>query len=51
MFDRIKSGFGTGCLSRSGFEIEMKLAVEHQLVRRPITFEEFGYSRFAGACQ
>jgi len=51
MFDRIKPGFGTGCLSRSGFDVEMKLAVEYQLVRRAITFEEFADTRFAGECQ
>ncbi len=50
MLDRIKPGFGTGCLSRSGFEVEMKLAVEYQLVRRAITYEEFADTRFAGAC-
>lgn len=50
MFDRIKPGFGTGCLSRSAFEVEMKLAVEYQLTRRAITFEEFAESRYAGEC-
>lgn len=50
MFDRIKPGFGTGCLSRSGFETEMTLAVEYKLVKRAITFEEFTDARFAGAC-
>ncbi len=50
MFDRIKPGFGTGCLSRSGFEVEMKLAVEYQLVRRAITFDEFADPRYAGEC-
>ncbi len=50
MFDRIKPGFGTGCLSRVGFETEMKLAVDYKLVSKPITFDEFADTRFAGAC-
>jgi NitT/TauT family transport system substrate-binding protein len=50
MFHRIKPGFGTGCLSRAGFEVEMKLAVDYKLVKRPITFEEFADTKFAGAC-
>lgn len=50
IFDRIKPGFGTGCLSRSGFDVEMKLALEYQLTRRAITFEEFADTRFAGEC-
>jgi len=50
MLDRIKPGFGNGCLSRSGFEVEMKLAVEYKLVRRALSFEEFADASFAGAC-
>lgn len=50
MLDRIKPGFGDGCLSRSGFDIEMKLAVEYKIVKRAITFEEFADPTFAGAC-
>ena len=50
IFDRIKPGFGDGCLSRSGFDREMKMAVEHKLVKGPITFEEFADTSFAGEC-
>lgn len=50
IFDRIKPGFGDGCLSRSGFDVEMKLAVEYKIVKRAITFEEFADTTFAGAC-
>jgi ABC-type nitrate/sulfonate/bicarbonate transport system substrate-binding protein len=50
IFDRIKAGFGNGCLSRSGFETEMKLAVDYKLVKRPISFEEFTDTRFATVC-
>jgi NitT/TauT family transport system substrate-binding protein len=50
IFDRIKPGFGDGCLSRSGFEVEMKLALEYKIVKRAITFEEFADTTFAGAC-
>lgn len=50
IFDRIKAGFGDGCLSRSGFEAEMKLAVEYKLVKRAVSFEEFADTSFAGEC-
>lgn len=50
IFDRIKPGFGTGCLSRSAFDVEMKLAVEYELVKQAIRFEEFADTRFAGEC-
>jgi NitT/TauT family transport system substrate-binding protein len=50
MFRKIRGGFGTGCLSRRGFEAEMRLAVQYQVVRQPITFEEFADTRWAGAC-
>lgn len=50
LLGRIKPGFGNGCLSRSGFDVEMKLALDYNLVRAPITFEEFADTSFAGAC-
>jgi hypothetical protein len=50
ILDRIKPGFGDGCLSRSGFDVEMKLAAEYKIVKRSITFEEFADTSFAGAC-
>ncbi len=50
MFRKIWGGWGNGCLSRRGFEAEMRLAVQYQLVRQPISFEEFAEARWAGAC-
>jgi len=50
MVDKVKGGFGNGCLSRAGFQVEMNVAVEFQLVRRAIPFEEFADTRFAGTC-
>ncbi len=50
MLDRVKPGFGDGCLSRAGFTTEMELAVEYKLVKRALTFEEFADPSFAGAC-
>jgi NitT/TauT family transport system substrate-binding protein len=50
IFDRIKPGFGNGCLSRSGFDTEMKLAVDYKLVKQAITFEEFADTRLATVC-
>ncbi len=50
IIDRVKSGWGNGCISRSGFEAEMRLAVEFGLARQAITYEDFADTRFAGAC-
>ena len=50
LIDRIKSGYGTGCLSKSGFDVEMSLAVTYQLVKQPITFNDFADTQFAGDC-
>ncbi|MER3457216.1 MAG: hypothetical protein C4304_10180 [candidate division GAL15 bacterium] len=50
MMRKIRGGFGTGCLSRRGFEAQMRLALQYQVVRQPITFEEFADTRWAGAC-
>ena len=50
VIDHIKGGFGTGCISRSGFDTEMKIALDYKLVTGPITFEQFADTSFAGAC-
>ncbi|HVR89301.1 MAG TPA: ABC transporter substrate-binding protein [Candidatus Limnocylindria bacterium] len=50
MIERIKPGYGNGCLSRSEFDVEMKLSLEYQLVKQAITFEDFADTSFAGAC-
>jgi NitT/TauT family transport system substrate-binding protein len=50
IIERIKPGFGTGCLRRSGFQVEMDLAVQYQIVKAPIPFEDFADPTFAGAC-
>ena len=50
LIDRIKSGFGTGCLSKSGFDAEMNLSVTYQLVKQAITFQDFADTSFAGEC-
>jgi NitT/TauT family transport system substrate-binding protein len=50
MFDRIKPGFGDGCLSRAGIDAEIKLAVDYKLIKRAVTYEEIVDTRFAGEC-
>jgi NitT/TauT family transport system substrate-binding protein len=49
--DRLKPGFGDGCLSKAGFDAEMKLSVDYKLTTKAITFEEFGDPTFAGVCK
>ena len=51
IIDRIKPGFGTGCLSPSAFQIEMDLAVEYQIVKAPISFNDFAAATWAGVCE
>jgi NitT/TauT family transport system substrate-binding protein len=50
LIEHIKGGFGDGCVSRTGFDTEMKIAVDYKLVTGPITFEQFADTTFAGAC-
>ncbi len=50
IIDHIKSGFGTGCISKAGFDAEMKIALDYKLVTGPITFDQFADTKFAGAC-
>lgn len=48
--DHIKPGFGTGCVSRSGFDTEMKISLDYKLVSGPITYEQFADTTWAGSC-
>jgi NitT/TauT family transport system substrate-binding protein len=50
VIDHIKGGFGTGCVSKAGFDAEMKIALDYKLVSGPITFEQFADTSFAGSC-
>lgn len=50
VIDHIKGGFGTGCISKAGFDAEMKIALDYKLVSAPITFEQFADTSFAGSC-
>ena len=50
VIDHIKSGFGTGCVSKSGFDAEMKIALDYKLTSGPITYEQFADTTFAGTC-
>ena len=50
LIERIKPGYGSGCLSKSGFDVEMTIATTYQLVKQPITFQEFADTRYAGEC-
>jgi NitT/TauT family transport system substrate-binding protein len=50
VIEHVKSGFGTGCISKSGFDTEMKISTDYKLVSAPITFEQFADSSFVGSC-
>lgn len=50
ILERLKDGYGTGCLSRSGFEAEMAVSLEYALVREAISFEDFADTTWAGEC-
>ncbi|HEX9269148.1 MAG TPA: ABC transporter substrate-binding protein [Candidatus Limnocylindria bacterium] len=48
--DHIKTGFGTGCISRAGFDAELKIALDYKLISAPITYEQYADTTYAGAC-
>lgn len=50
VIEHIKGGFGTGCISRSGFDTEMKIALDFKLVSASITYEQFADTTNAGSC-
>lgn len=50
IFERLKAGFGTGCLSKSGFEAEMKLSVDYKLTKEAITYKDYADPTWAGEC-
>ncbi len=50
VIEHIKSGFGSGCVSRTGFDTEMKISLDYKLVNSAITYEQFADTTFAGAC-
>ena len=49
ILERIKPGFGAVC-SRHGFQVEMDLAVQSQIVKSPIAFDDFADTTWAGEC-
>jgi NitT/TauT family transport system substrate-binding protein len=50
IFDKIKPGFGPGCLSKSGFQTEMDISVKYKLTKSAITFADFADTTNAGVC-
>jgi NitT/TauT family transport system substrate-binding protein len=50
IIDRLKGGFGTGCLSKSGFDAEMKVSVDYGLVKQAITYKDYADTTWAGEC-
>src|SRR2546426_1591019 len=50
VIDHIKTGFGTGCISKAGFDAEMKIALDYKLTSGAITFEQFADTSVAGVC-
>src|SRR5207253_9917605 len=47
----IKTGFGTGRISKAGFDAEMKIALDYKLTSGAITFEQFADTSVAGVCE
>lgn len=50
ILERLKGGFGTGCLSKAGFEAEMKLSVDYKLAKQAITYKDYADTTWAGEC-
>jgi hypothetical protein len=41
---------GVEALRDVNFDLEMRLALDYKLIKRPVSFEEFADTSFAGAC-
>jgi ABC-type nitrate/sulfonate/bicarbonate transport system substrate-binding protein len=50
MVNRIRHGYGTGCLSRGGYEVELRRMMDTGVVKQPVSFEEALEPRWAGVC-
>lgn len=50
MVNRIRHGYGTGCLSRSGYEVELRRMMDTGVVKQPVSFEDALEPRWAGLC-
>lgn len=50
MVNRIRRGFGTGCLSPTGYQAELRRMMETGVLRQPVSFEEATDTRWAGVC-
>lgn len=50
MLEKIHGGFGTGCLDRAGYETNMDMLLEHEVVEERVEFEEIAATQFAGEC-
>lgn len=50
MVDRISSGFGDGCLSREGYQTELDILLEYEVITEEVPFDEVADTTFAGEC-
>lgn len=50
MVGRIRQGFGTGCLSPTGYEAELRRMMDTGVLRQRVAFEEATEVRWAGVC-
>ncbi len=50
MVNRIRHGYGTGCLSRTGYEVELRRMMETGVLQQAVSFEEALEPRWAGVC-
>ncbi|MPZ89466.1 MAG: PhnD/SsuA/transferrin family substrate-binding protein [Nitriliruptorales bacterium] len=50
MIDRIRGGFGSGCLDREGYETELEILMRYEVVEEEVPFDEVADTRFAGEC-
>ncbi len=50
VIEHIKTGFGSGCISKTGFDTELKISLDFKLISGPVTYEQFADTSFAGGC-
>jgi NitT/TauT family transport system substrate-binding protein len=50
MIDKIRDGFGTGCLDREGYDTELDILLRYEVVESEVAFDDFADTTFAGEC-
>lgn len=50
IIDNIRGGFGTGCIDRAGYETELDILLEFEVIEEGVPFDDVVDTSFAGEC-